>query len=414
MFGNAIRIRVVVFSLIVVLGFAGAAYAETPSQEQFYKMILELQQKTERLEKEAAAAKEEAAKTKAELNRLKQQLEAAKGTEAAKPSASVSAKDEPVSRSAVSARREKGGVITSFEYLYWKPALTGLDYAILDPYSAGPNSVRGSVKSVDPDQDAGYRLTFGYHFRDTKTDVRFKWTGLESKGAAVIHVPSGQDIWGIRLHPNSIIDDNDVTMAQADYRMDYETFDLELGYTHSLTPSADIRYFGGLRKVDMSQKFNILYVQDVGGGLNRRVAFKEENHLDGLGPRVGLEGKYYLGKGFSLFAGGAASLMISDMEYRVLELNRAAGATTDTTRAEIDQRLNEQFIPGVDFDLGFAWEYPFGRRGSVTLMAGYHYENWFNVYHQMRFSDDVDSQLGSYDTSDVAIHGPTFKLNVTF
>ena len=408
---HIIRFGVGLLSLVVALGFAGAANAETPSQEQLYKMLLELQQKTERLEKEAAAAEAEAAKNKAELNRLKQQLEAAKGGETVKPSASVASKDEPVSRSAVSARQEKGGFITSFEYLYWKPALTGLDYAILDPYRTG--NVRGAVKSVDPDQDAGYRFTLGYHFRDTKTDVRFKWTGLESKGSSVLYRGSNR-IWGIRLHPNAIINDDDVTMAQADYRMDYDVYDLELGYTHRLTPSADIRYFGGLRKVDMTQKLNILYVQDVGGGLSRRVTFKEENHLDGLGPRVGLEGKYYLGKGFSLFAGGAASLMISDMEYRVLELNRAAGATTDTTRAEIDQRLNEQFIPGVDFDLGIAWEYPFGQRGSVTMMAGYHYENWFNVYHQMRFSDDVDSQLGSYDTSDVAIHGPTFKLNVTF
>ena len=410
MTGYVIRFWVGVLSLVIALGFAGAANAETPNQEQFYKMILELQQKTERLEKEAAAAKEEVAKTKAELNRLKQQLEAAKGTEPPKPSASVSSKDEPVSRSAVSARREKGGVITSFEYLYWKPALTGLDYAILDPYKTG--NVRGNVKSVDPDQDAGYRLTLGYHFRDTKTDVRFKWTGLESKGSSVLYRGSNR-IWGIRLHPDAIIDDDDVTMAQADYRMDYDVYDLELGYTHNLTPSAEIRYFGGLRKVDMGQKFNILYVQTTGGG-DRRVAFKEENHLDGFGPRVGLEGKYYLGKGFSLFAGGAASLMISDLEYRTLEHDWNVGAINGTGRVEIDQRLNEQFIPGVDFDLGLAWEYPFGQRGSVTFMAGYHYENWFNAYHQMRFSDDVDGQLGSYDTIDVAIHGPTFKLNITF
>jgi hypothetical protein len=198
-----------------------------------------------------------------------------------------------------------------------------------------------------------------------------------------------------------------VNSFTAEYGMDYNVVDLELGYTYNPTGSMNLRFFGGLRHAEVDHRILATFY-DPPPDTTRMT---ETNNLEGFGPRIGLESRYYLGGGFSLFAGGAASLMVSEINYSYFEEDWDPAYEV---RANMNRKMGTQLVPVVDLDLGISWEYAIGQKGFLIVTAGYHYENWFNAYHQYRFVDDVVDSHGALNASDLAIHGPFLNLTATF
>ena len=386
----------VVGGLCLMAATVSAGPQKVVSNADLLNMINKLSQKVDQLEKENQALK----KRVESLNQKQDSTE--------KQVAAVVVEAGPVSNM----QKEEENLTVTTEYLYWQPSLGVLDFVTND--SSSTNRIRGDEIQVEPNNTAGFRIALGYEAPSNQTDLSLSLTQLDGDWSKKVKVSPGADLWGTRLHAQSVIDDNNVTQATADYEIDYMVWDVNIGYTSHINDSFEVRPYGGLRIAEIDQKFNIFYEQRITPIFRRTVDFKEVNKMSGVGLNLGIDSKWYWGLGFSLMTGVGGSLLLADTHYSQYQGDRPVGATKDLVRVDFKRDREDQLIPVVSANMGLTWEYVFQNNMMLMFLAGYEYQNWFNIFHQVRFTDDVDSQLGSSDDSDLGIHGPFIRAKVFF
>ena len=386
-------------------------------------MIRSLKVKQDLSAKRLQKARQRAAETKADLQKalvqiaeLKAQQEAATLT-AKIADAATTASATTVAKAAAAAKPFAKGPYFDWTIYKLTPTDNGMDYAIKDTHNDSQR-VEGYETSVAADRSPGVKLTYGFEHSDG-----FGWEvsflNSDGGGNSVLEVDPGGSIWGTRLHANAIIDDNDVDEASASRAFSFNVFDA-IGFQklNSRGPGK-IRWFGGFRMGKLKQDLNIDYTQ-YGGGVAVRVAnIKEYNKIRGVGPRFGFGADLPLGnKGLFFNFEGAASLVHSLSSYK---LNAEDGIVfTDGTPSTVEYRTiieddnRKVNIPVYDFTVGLSFVKKQKNHADLKLTLGYHYENWRDAYAQMRFLDDVDSQLGVRVYNDMSFSGSFFKLSLGF
>jgi len=152
----------------LALGVAGGAVAaEAPSNEDLYRMILELRANQEKLAGEAARAKDETAAAKAELARTKAALDSARRKIEDAATVANDTRDElgraravlgsQPSASVVRIPERPGQFITTGEFLYLKP-VTETIYAVSGDETAANGPFLGSkTHDAQPGFEPGFR-----------------------------------------------------------------------------------------------------------------------------------------------------------------------------------------------------------------------------------------------------------------
>ena len=391
--------------------FPAVVWAQELSNADLYKMILKLEARfdaamaqtqtalaeADKAKAEAAAAKEEAAKAKAELARLK-------ATPA--PESNVEAVAE---KSLVRVPTTGPRAVVSFENIYLRPGRSGLDFAVLDEDQVGPDSIAGRYIDVDPGYSPGYRVGISF---ETDSGMDFgvrgsRITGEDSASASID--PAASDLWGTWLHANSIIDDNDVTSADATYEWKQTVADISVGQRLNVGEKIDLRLEAGLRHAKVNQEFDISYVQDVTSTLYRASTIDNKNEFTGWGPRFGIDFDWKMGLGFDLFGSLGGSLLMGDFDVSYTELDKAAGAVNWTTRVEVEESYDHRLIPVAEARVGIGYAYQLKNGLQVGAKFGYEWQNWFNMVTSQGYMDDVDSQLMETDTTDLSFYGYFFE-----
>lgn len=405
--------------LLLLVALPAAAWAQEFSNAELYQMIRKMERKfdaaieqtnkalaeAEKAKEEAAIAREEAARAKAEVAAAKEetarvQAELAE-VKAASASASASAvvPAEPFIREA----EMKPGMQASLEAIYMRPSRDNLDYVVEDADRAGPNSIRGNYRSLEPERGLGARLGLGYN-SEKGTGFLMQYTMLDTSDSDAIE-RGATDLWGTWLHANSIIDDNDVTRAEMDYDFDLDMFDLSAHKMFKVGSDLDLDIQAGLRYARVDQDIDITYIQDVTATTFRKVDIDSKNEFTGLGPRVGLDVDWHMAKGFNLFGGLAGSLLIGDFDLSQKQHDWPVGAVNGTRRVDIERTEHNRMVPVVEMRAGIGYAHELENGMRIGAKAGYEWQNWFNMVTDLRYVDDVDSQLASTDTTDVSLDG---------
>lgn len=400
--------RKIIVAVLTMAILPGIAWAQEPSNQELYQMIQQMERKydaaikeTDRALAEARAeatkAKEEAAKAKAELARLK-----------AEPRpAPLQAEAPPL----IKPTETTPGFKASAEVLYMRPSRGNLDFAIKDPDT--DSYPEGTVGEIEPDYQLGGRFGLGYDL-GSGTEIGVQFTGLKSHDSESATAPSGGSLWGLWLHANSVIDDNDVDTAKARYDFEHYAIDLNARQKLNIGRHFGLTLEGGLRYASMNQDFDIAYRQNVTSELHRDATISSENHFSGWGPRLGVGLDWRMGYGFNVFSSVAGSLMMGDFDLSYREEDLAAGATTTTTRVNMKQGIHNRIIPVVEMKLGVGYAHKLKNGWTVGANAGYEWQNWFNMVTAHHFSDDVDAQIMDTDTTDVSLDGFFFEGFIHF
>ena len=73
-------------------------------------------------------------------------------------------------------------------------------------------------------------------------------------------------------------------------------------------------------------------------------------------------------------------------------------------RVEVDCDYGARVVPAVGMKLGVGYENP-SDWGLFSIRFGYEVHNYFNAISTYEQYDDVDSQIGANDQSDIGIDG---------
>ena len=112
------------------------------------------------------------------------------------------------------------------------------------------------------------------------------------------------------LHPNSVIDDRDVTNVWATTKFSLDEGSIVSRVSFAFGESGKISILAGVQYTRLKQELEILYQQRSSAEFERHVAFTRENTLSGVGPSVSVGTRWDMG-GVNLFGEIGAAMLVS-------------------------------------------------------------------------------------------------------
>jgi hypothetical protein len=183
--------------------------------------------------------------------------------------------------------------------------------------------------------------------------------------------------------------------------------DFLLSKSLSLTPTLTLTPKAGLRWGSARQKFNIAYE---GGNfpVNGELLIRMKNKFWGLGPYLGCLANFALGKGISLFADGAISLL-----YGEFYLHQDADTLSSKQKLLGNHFIYRTSAPILDGSLGFRWQRSFpGTLKQLTLQLSWDQLLLFSQNQLQHFLDRAHAVV--CNQGDLSIAGIEWSARFDF
>jgi hypothetical protein len=413
--------RAIAIAVAAAVGLATPAVADgTPSNEELYQMILELQAGQQRLVDEAnqaraetQQAREQLAATEQELESARRQLDAqsAAATPAVSAAPAVSASTTDEGTGFVREAAQPRGLAPWGEVHVLRATDSNLDYAILTTEEA-PILGIGSNKVVQQKYEASYKLGLRYSPGGAQ-DYAISFQAFDNRQGSELEPPFEQPDGNAytaliaSLAPPGAGQFADSAIAHSEFR--YKSVDAEIGENLAVGESFDLRLFGGLRYTDMNEHFEALYF----GGDFDPVDGARANHdfgFWGVGPRVGAGGRVPLPWGFHLFGQAGVSILVGEQESEV----QFQEPPEVETIAFVHRDYGVRVIPAIDMRAGLGWARTLGEWGSVFIDGGYEFQNYFGAVEVLSFGpEEAPGALGQ-SSGDFGIDGFFFRGGFRF
>jgi hypothetical protein len=320
----------------------------------------------------------------------------------------------------------KGWFITA-DVLYWHAKVGGTEFAYTDNDPVAALPMKGRTKDMEFDWDWGFRVGAGYNFQHDGWDVHAQYTYFNSDGSESTSAGLNSIIVPLRGSANILNNGNIFaycTSAKSQYDFDYQAVDLDLGRAYFLSEKFSVRPYAGLKSAWLDQEqitrynggepSNNLY----GVGANT-VHVTEDCDFWGLGPRAGLDAKWHLGYGVSIFSNVAAALLYGyfDVDHR-----ERYSETKDKSRIRLHANKHA-FSPTVQFQLGLRYDaYVHDNKQHIGIGLGFEAQYWWRQNQMLKINDDLlqrtedEGALVKYDrySEDVTMYGVTLDFKWDF
>jgi len=299
------------------------------------------------------------------------------------------------------------------DFLYWQAKEDNLDYGITTASGFDFPIFEGEVLAMDFDFHPGVKVGFGVDFYwHDHWDLFGEWTYLNSHNnseasfADFTIAPS--------LIPPSVVQNSVASSAKANWKILYNTFDINLGRPFYSGEMLRLRPHGGVRGNYFRQKYSANY--RISEPLNEIITMTTTFNSWGVGPRVGIETDWLLGYGCKIFGNVGFSLLFTLFNTRekgqdaVLSL----GSVSITPNSYIDKRHHNMARANLESILGIGWEWYFDNcNWHADFTAGYEFQYWPDANGDIRFFDTTAK--GIHGTGgNLVLHGLTFMGRLDF
>lgn len=322
-----------------------------------------------------------------------------------------------------SARAEVDGYgwFINFDVLYWHAKVGGTEFAYTDQDPAGTFPVKGRTKDVDFDWDWGIRVGLGYNLNHDSWDIRANYTWFDSNGSdstsaglnsTVIPLRGSSTIVATATNPNNSF--QFCGSAKSQYDFDYQSIDLELGRAYFISGKLSFRPHWGLKTAWIDQEQITRYTAGTQSGNNlglgvNTVHLKDTCDFWGLGPRVGIDSKWHLGYGFSIFGDLATALLFGyfDVEHK----ERFSAVPDNSIKLKANRHA---FSPTVQMQLGLRYDtYLHNNTQHLGVGLGYEAQYWWRQNQMLKVDD---SEVIKYEriSEDVSTYGLTLDIQWDF
>jgi hypothetical protein len=294
------------------------------------------------------------------------------------PYPSQSAQGDMFASAALPLNSSWGGweVELSGEWLYWKAREEGMEYAaqgFIANRSPGEQKIRERLHGFNPDYQSGYRIELDVILPYDQWDVRCTWTRYNQTAHSKVPQKEGKVVWPLFLDSVTVIYQAD--SASARWNLNFNTFDLELGRSFFVGKHLSLRPFVGFEGAWIEQKLHIAAVNFESLPRPFSTPLLSENNYNnfqGYGLRTGIDSKWPLFYGMSLFANLSYSILSSVFHVSQFQKN------ADSPRGHIKDRIS---FASQNFQMsgGITWEYLFcNERFSLDIHAGWEQQVWLD------------------------------------
>jgi hypothetical protein len=272
--------------------------------------------------------------------------------------------------------------------LYWRATET-VDWVLIND-RASPNQTL-SYRTMKFDFAPGFRVGAGYN---GEWDSKFYYTYFYNKSNdSTAGFLTSTDIGG-KLAQNAPGAKFFFNTGQASLKIDFNMFDWDLGKSFFVGQDILVRPVLGLKAGWINQTY-ITTFQGV-----KSINEKIKNNFKGIGPKVGVEGKYTAfdkdAYKFSIFADFSSAYMWG--KWKINDV--LTQSTPETLVVKIGSRNFGAFV--VQAMLGVGLDYK-----HFAIKLGYEISDWFNQYQVF------DDGTGAHN-NDLILQGVTLRLSYCF
>lgn len=284
---------------------------------------------------------------------------------------------------AVTVPNQQGGFTVGADLLYLRPSAPNNSYNAVIGSDTDPSALGlafpVTINNLNPGYHWSFDLMAAYRIPCTGNDISLTWTHLgninDSKSTTV---------------PFDITDIPGTTLtAESNAKFKYDAVDLDLGQRVNIGDYFNLRLLAGVRYADLQQNVNNFYsivnpIIDPPVGL--ALAIDQSSEFKGIGPQMGLEGRYCFGYGFGIDASSTLSAIVGrvDSDAQINVAGPLAGlAPPDSLTINIDQDRKTRVVPALDANLGVDYTFNLNNcsRSSIVVQAGYKVIHYWNVSH---------------------------------
>ncbi len=335
--------------------------------------------------------------------------------------------------------KEKGAPYITASGLLWQSKLGGLEFTEKSFNPADPNNTDISFKekifTPDFSWNPGFKVCLGQTLPYDGWDLKTQWTyyhgnltNLKRDFESVIQ-PTGIGIVPLWYSPLISSFSSNTPMvyekARADWTLNLNSLDLDMGRFFFISKSLLIRLATGLKGALSHQRYVVHYhnstgiLGNLGSGLSNgsellildsKFSYQQKTWY--VGPRSSIDSKWPLSYGFSLIASGAFSLMYSHYNTTTqFQENTIANSSITLKRKERFHLLT----PVIEAQLGFDWGICFNKKEDwgANLTIAYECQYWWSQNHARRnYSSYIPQGIDS--RGDLQMQGLTATVRVNF
>jgi hypothetical protein len=281
--------------------------------------------------------------------------------------------------------------------LWWHVDEGGTDYAQLFYCQSGVSKTdEVQNRRLTFKWDLGFRAGIGKTFDHDKWDLSLNFTWFRAKNSATSSLHKGHFLTPL-LPPD----------AKIDWDIYFYTLDLNLGRHYFVSPNLAFHPYLGLKSAWISQHVktsNNLFFPWIGP-----LKTKQKNGFFGLGPQLGIEGKWFLDYGFHLFTSGGGSLLWGDFDLIYKEKN----TPLNPHLCKLDFDIYE-VVPMAQFQIGIGYETNIYRDTyRIQISALYENQYWWNQNPLPRFPGFAPQRFNRY-SEDLSLQGLTVDVQFDF
>lgn len=277
-------------------------------------------------------------------------------------------------------------------FLWWLPdeADFSLGFNQQTPYVAAtattPGSgANGNLIRFGYQWDPGFRVGLGWQSHTAEGwDVYLDWTWYKNKtnqSASAVASTAGAGIipyWGFSNSGAALAQ---YANMKANWRLLYNMIDLELGRDFFVSCALSLRPYMGVEGGWIHRKWNVSYsglltLSDTSDGPTE--SYSNKSNYWGVGPRAGLGGHWWLGKGFNFFGNLSGSLLSGRVIKNSASFSHP-GTTFPFDNSFTDNQIfrivpHLQAIVGAAYDICFCCD-----RYRFSISAGWEVNEFWNI-----------------------------------
>jgi hypothetical protein len=278
----------------------------------------------------------------------------------------------------------KSGFDFTLTGLYLKPTASNnqLFYAETEKNNVDTNY------SNEPGDHPAFSLGMGYVFKNSGNDVRLNWTHL--------HSSDDSSTTGNIVNPNF----SAPLIANSTVKFKYDAVDFDFGQYLSLGTRMQTRWFAGVRFAQINQDQTTSYAPKP-TDLAPSGSIADNSKFSGIGPRLGVDGNYYLGKGFGFVTQLAGSLLVGNTESNTTWLTE--------NPSTVDNPSQSRVVPALDGKLGVDYSKAMRNGSHFAIEAGYQISEYFNAIDRNTTAWSSDGS-NTFTSSNIGFQGPYLSV----
>ncbi len=300
-------------------------------------------------------------------------------------------------RSASAAPQTDGcGVFITGDFLWWKLYEGGTEYAIKNKEPVAVNNIHGPIKHLNFNWEPGFKAGLGYLFDRDGWDLYLNFTYLKTRA----HSSTSSSVEGII----PLLGEQTLTFGQASahWKIHFYDLDLVLGRAYFVSKYLALHPYFGLTSAWIQQRRRATYEDTVS------LKLKGRNNFWGIGPKLGTEAQFYLGRNFSLYGSVAGALLWGRFSVKEEEKNQTAG----TEYYDLSYSLH-RMVAMVGFGLGGAYETNFNQdRNHFMIKLGYEGQYWWRQ-NQLPVFNSLSNEF-TRQSEDLGMQGLTLEFRFDF